>query len=197
MDDLIKKQTALEEIDNTYFSDFDDYERTKTVIERIPAEQPPVKCIANVHIDADKIEYEDMLRPRGNGNYEECQIAYRDQIDDIPTAQPEVRTEMSSADLISRQALMKEFSDFVRASNSSDFAQTPTWNDAVSLVGSMPPADVRENVKGEWLPQDHNKTNGMMSTAVYYYPKCSVCGHCGNYTNFCPNCGAQMRGENT
>ena len=33
---------------------------------------------------------------------------------------------------------MKEFSDFVRASNSSDFAQTPTWNDAVSLVGSMP-----------------------------------------------------------
>lgn len=42
------------------------------------------------------------------------------------------------SDLISRQALMKEFSDFVRASNSSDFAQTPTWNDAVSLVGSMP-----------------------------------------------------------
>ena len=38
------------------------------------------------YIDADKIEYEDMLRPHGNGNYEECQIAYRDQIDDIPTA---------------------------------------------------------------------------------------------------------------
>lgn len=41
-------------------------------------------------------------------------------------------------DLISRRALMKEFSDFVRESNNSDFAQTPTWNDAVSLVGSMP-----------------------------------------------------------
>lgn len=40
----------------------------------------------NRYIDIDKIEYEDMLRPRGNGNYEECQIAYRDQIDDIPTA---------------------------------------------------------------------------------------------------------------
>jgi hypothetical protein len=35
---------------------------------------------------------------------------------------------------------MKEFSDFVRASNNSDFARTPTWNDAVSLVGSMPSA---------------------------------------------------------
>lgn len=43
-------------------------------------------------------------------------------------------------DLISRQAIMKEFADFVRKSNNSDFAQTPTWNDAVSLVGSMPSA---------------------------------------------------------
>ena len=39
---------------------------------------------------------------------------------------------------------MKEFSDFVRESNNSDFAQTPTWNDAVSLVGSMPSAERRE-----------------------------------------------------
>lgn len=42
------------------------------------------------------------------------------------------------SDLIDRQAVMKEFTDFVRKSNNSDFAQTPTWNDAVSLVGSMP-----------------------------------------------------------
>lgn len=43
-------------------------------------------------------------------------------------------------DTISRKAVMKEFADFVRKSNNSDFAPTPTWNDAVSLVGSMPPA---------------------------------------------------------
>lgn len=56
-------------------------------------------------------------------------------------------------DLISRQALMKEFSDFVRASNSSDFAQTPTWNDAVSLVGSMPSAQPEDytELKREFL----------------------------------------------
>lgn len=35
---------------------------------------------------------------------------------------------------------MKEFSDFVRASNNSDFVRTPTWNNAVSLVESIPPA---------------------------------------------------------
>lgn len=49
-------------------------------------------------------------------------------------------SEQADGDTISRQALMKEFSDFVRASNNSDFARTPTWNDAVSLVGSMPSA---------------------------------------------------------
>lgn len=38
------------------------------------------------YIDADKIEYEDMLYPRGDGNYEECQIAYRNRIDNIPAA---------------------------------------------------------------------------------------------------------------
>ena len=57
------------------------------------------------------------------------------------------------------------------------------------------PSAQPERKKGRWIPQDHNKVNGMTSTAVYYYPKCSVCGHCANYTNFCPNCGADMRGE--
>lgn len=49
-----------------------------------------------------------------------------------------VRALEGDGDMISRQAVMKEFSDFVRESNNSDFAPTPTWNDAVSLVGSMP-----------------------------------------------------------
>lgn len=57
------------------------------------------------------------------------------------------------------------------------------------------PSAQPERKKGKWIPQDHNKTNGMASTLVYYYPKCSVCGHCDNYTNFCSNCGADMRGE--
>ena len=122
----------------------------------------------------------------------------------------------AETDTISRQALMKEFSDFVRASNSSDFAQTPTWNDAVSLVGSMPSAqpefneqDMRdefnagyacgmeaaqsERKKGKWIEQD----DGWYG--VYY--ECSVCKEPftlidgtpqDNLYNFCPNCGAEM-----
>ena len=91
-------------------------------------------------------------------------------------------------DLISRQALMKEFSDFVRASNSSDFAQTPTWNDAVSLVGSMPStqqqdiardiATIIENEKDmrvvlkqpRWIPCSERLPNkdGYYLTTTYY-----------------------------
>ena len=40
--------------------------------------------------------------------------------------------------LIDADALISEFTELVRASNNSDFADVPTWNDAVSLVGSAP-----------------------------------------------------------
>ena len=69
------------------------------------------------------------------------------------------------------------------------------------LVDNIPTADVRENVKGKWI-EDNSREKSMMW-------RCSVCGriayyptigqrksykkHCGY--NFCPNCGADMRGE--
>ena len=79
------------------------------------------------YIDADAIQYRQMCRPKGNGNYEDCEIAYRDEIDDIPTA------------------------------------------------------DVRENVRGEWI----NNMNGTY--------ECNICGCKHSKSNFCPNCGADMR----
>lgn len=42
--------------------------------------------------------------------------------------------------LIDADVLMKEFAGFVKESNNSDFADAPTWNDAVSLLGSAPTA---------------------------------------------------------
>ena len=81
-------------------------------------------------------------------------------------------------DLISRQALMKEFSDFVRKSNNSDFVRVPTWNDAVSLVESMPSAQP-EQKHGRWAID-----NGCVC--------CSECGEPNMEWNYCPNCGARM-----
>ncbi len=103
-------------------------------------------------------------------------------------------------ELISRQAIMKEFADFVRKSNNSDFAQTPTWNDAVSLVGSMPTAEPR---KGKW--EVCNILDYAQRPSGRKILRCPFCGYLtGEFrsmvdyyhklTHFCPNCGAEMEG---
>lgn len=73
------------------------------------------------------------------------------------------------------------------------------WNDAIGRaeieIEKLPSAQP-ERPKGEWIPQDHNKSNGCATTLVYYFPKCSECGHSGDSAfAFCPWCGADMRGE--
>ena len=40
-------------------------------------------------IDANKIRYERMLYARGNGMYENVTVAYKDEIDDLPTIEPQ------------------------------------------------------------------------------------------------------------
>lgn len=63
-------------------------------------------------------------------------------------------------------------------------------------INHQPVADVRENVKGEWIAVE----NACFDTSY----KCSICGEefflevgtpKENEYNFCPNCGADMRGE--
>ena len=68
---------------------------------------------------------------------------------------------------------------------SSDFV------DCCVAIEGAPTADVRENVRGEWLSGD------CMGAS------CSECGEYFSFRtfsevhnfNFCPNCGADMRGE--
>lgn len=107
-------------------------------------------------------------------------------------------------DTISRQALMKEFSDFVRKSNNSDFAPTPTWNDAVSLVESMPSAERR----GRWtIEAVHQYKLAHGTTAYEPIYRCSCCGLItesylrfdkpimpddADFPKWCGNCGARM-----
>lgn len=67
-------------------------------------------------------------------------------------------------------------------------------------IEQLPTADVRENVKGKWII----KTDGFVIKRVW-----GVCSECGNTldfsgvnagrgdANFCPNCGADMRGDQT
>ena len=64
---------------------------------------------------------------------------------------------------------------------------------------AAPTADVRENVKGQWLDYQDNPIKFYFDGR--YSAHCSVCGYHPEYeeemhsANFCPNCGADMRGD--
>lgn len=59
--------------------------------------------------------------------------------------------------------------------------------EVLGILSGQPTADVRENVRGEWID------------AQYPFSKCSICDcyfdTANNEANFCPNCGAQMIGD--
>ena len=64
------------------------------------------------------------------------------------------------------------------------------------LISAIPPADVRENVRGEWIRRD-SRYVGWISF------DCSVCGETleldretSNDFKYCPFCGAEMREVN-
>ncbi len=62
----------------------------------------------------------------------------------------------------------------------------------IDYIDNMPSELTSE--KGKWIY--YPKASGSVtSTAVHFYPVCSECGYENPATNFCPNCGADMRGE--
>lgn len=76
----------------------------------------------------------------------------------------------------------------VKSIQSADFNSIETIRE---WVDAQPTADVRENVRGEWI--ETNKTDEW----YWHLSKCSVCGHemLLNEDNFCPNCGSDMRSK--
>ena len=59
-------------------------------------------------------------------------------------------------------------------------------------INREPTADVRENVRGEWIYGEE----GTFGNPYGHY-KCSVCREIRPWReNFCPDCGADMRGDN-
>ena len=69
------------------------------------------------------------------------------------------------------------------------------WVTFMEWIKEMPTADVRENVRGEWIRRD-SRYVGWISF------DCSVCGETleldretSNDFKYCPFCGAEMRGD--
>lgn len=67
----------------------------------------------------------------------------------------------------------------------------------VEDVEKLPSADVREIKRGRWSFDNiiFTDSDGVSRSGMRGY-KCSECGgFCIGESNFCPNCGADMRGE--
>ena len=52
------------------------------------------------------------------------------------------------------------------------------------LIREQPTADVRENIKGEWIAHQDGK---------YHCSRCDDVAPKGYRWNYCPNCGARMK----
>ena len=63
-----------------------------------------------------------------------------------------------------------------------------TLSEAIKAISAQP-----ERKKGKWIY--YPKASGSVtSTAVHLYPVCSECGREHPISNYCPNCGARMKG---
>lgn len=100
-------------------------------------------------------------------------------------------------DLINRRAAMNAFAERVKGSNNSDFVSAPTWNDAVEIIEKLPNAERH----GHWIESEDNLDSDfqLFDMSDLKGGKCSECGYeVGSdiyVWNYCPNCGADMRGE--
>ena len=67
---------------------------------------------------------------------------------------------------------------------------------AIKMVELEPAADVRENVRGEWVRQDDGWCGDYYECSVCKEPFTLIDGTPqDNLYNFCPNCGADMRSK--
>ena len=73
------------------------------------------------------------------------------------------------------------------------------WVTFMDWIKEMPTADVRKNVKGNWIKRVDHLDYGLIKFEGF---ECSSCGFRvwkNDYENiefkFCPCCGADMRGE--
>lgn len=62
-------------------------------------------------------------------------------------------------------------------------------------VMKVPPADVRENVRGEWITPTEKVYSMDGEDITFAYKECNRCHkvYVRTNDNFCPNCGADMR----
>lgn len=110
-----------------------------------------------------------------------------ERIEALPPAQPEVAkgTNVPNNDCISRQAAIDALQEKVFHNLSDEFYGT------MQVLNELPPAQP-ERKKGKWIWDDEAYPGGN----PYGHYDCDQCGESVPHkTNYCPLCGADMRGE--
>lgn len=100
------------------------------------------------------------------------------------------------SDLISREQVIKAISKLPVKVDDQEY----TWmiaGDVLKQIDDIPSVESKRE-KGEWLKEDLSGYLTPGGNSIYH---CSECGHTEGpwphprLTNFCPSCGADMRGE--
>ena len=109
-----------------------------------------------------------------------------DRIKALPSAQPNVH-DTNVGDIISRQDAIDALGErpMVWAESDYELGARNQYDADVLALETLPSA---ERKKGRWITKS---TNGEM------FDVCSACGYVewDDSHNYCPNCGAEMRGE--
>lgn len=107
-------------------------------------------------------------------------------------------------ELIYRQAVLEAIEDDTRLGMYSRFASNNDAQCFKQVVNEIPPAENKgeDRPKGRWIGhREHCENLGLMPSGLGAYEWCSNCD-CGidvrewhrNDYNYCPNCGAKMKG---
>lgn len=89
-----------------------------------------------------------------------------------------------------RHIKLKDAIEVVREAVADEYIESTL---ELRLLDKSLTADVRENVRGEWVEEYDDD-------AAIFFKRRWVCSACGDYQTygkpkFCPNCGADMRGD--
>lgn len=106
------------------------------------------------------------------------------------------RTKMS--DCISRQAAIEALGEEpdIAQDTEEEWAERDMWVRHIRAIELLPSVEPKRP-KGEWIRISNDWIDGACG-ARYFPIRCSVCDYStydDNATKFCPNCGADMRGE--
>ena len=88
------------------------------------------------------------------------------------------------SDLISRQAAIDAINSHFGFNTEEEYGSA-----VQEVINGLPPAQP-ERKKGKWI----NRSLNILYPEWARYT-CSVCGEHSNRYDYCPNCGADMRGE--